>query len=135
MIVFSDVLKQRFTFLLICIFVVFATDQAYRMLRPYWITYRHAEELYALKEWPQAAAAYEKAFSQGLNYPLAMLPLAHSYVKTRQFPEAIVWYTKYLTLKPNDNFVRRAYAGALVGNGDFDKAAAEYEKLLKQGPE
>lgn len=128
----SVVFRQRLIFVGMLTVVIIITHLAYHRINPEWIVYRQADHQFRREHWHAAIALYEESFAKGLNYPTAMLRIAHASTEVKDYPKAIHWYEAYLTIKPRDRSVRRALAGVLTANGDFARAAEEYRRVIQE---
>ncbi len=54
---------------------------------------------------------------------------AAGYVQAHQFGEAVTAYARVLAARPDDARLRLSYGEALLGDGQYGKACAEFEKL------
>lgn len=123
--------KQRLIYFAIVITVVISTHFLYLYMKPQWIAYRQAELSYQHEEWENAIKYFQISIAKGIDNPYVYSKLGDAYSKTRNFPMAVQSYEKYLQLRPNELWAMRAYAGVLTANGDFDRAAQEYQKILE----
>lgn len=131
----SSATKQRISFVTFLIIALIATHFIYRALNPEWVLFRKGEEEYNNKQWEKAITFYEESLSKGLNNPVVMPHIADAYSQLKNYQKAIYWYRNYLKLRPKDIFARRALAGLLTANGEFDEATKEYEWILKHQAE
>jgi len=131
----SSAKKQRITFATFLILAIIATHFIYQLLNPEWILFRKAETEYENKQWEKAIVFYEESLSKGLKTPVAMQRIANAYTELKNYPKAIYWYRNYIKLRPKDIWARRALAGLLTANGEFDEASKEYQWILKHQSE
>jgi tetratricopeptide (TPR) repeat protein len=68
------------------------------------------------------------------NDPKLLANVGNVYYDTRQFKEAIEYYSRSLQSAPNNADVRTDMGTALYQSGQPDQALTEYDKVLKQNP-
>lgn len=66
--------------------------------------------------------------------PAARAAVGHLYLEARDFSEAAYWFRQARNLAPADLASRAALGLALLGMGDVQGAAAEYEAVLAEDP-
>ena len=123
--------RQNISLFFAIISIVVCTHFFYHYTNPEWVVYREAENAYLAENWLEAAQLYEKSFSLGLKYPVAMLKIARTYTEMKEYSKAKKWYLTYLKIKPYDIRAKKEYASTLTANGEFGKAAEIYQELLK----
>lgn len=124
--------KQRLIYLFVVVAVVISTHFLYLYMKPQWLAYHQAEVSYQNQEWENAIQYYQISIAKGIHNPYVYSKLGDAYSKTRNFPMAVQSYEKYLELRPDELWAMRAYAGVLTANGEFDRAAQEYQKILER---
>ncbi len=128
---FSIVLKQRIALGIMSIVTVITAHLVYINKHPEWILFRKAENEYQNKQWAEAAQLYQESLDKGLKNSLAISRIGHSYGELKDFPKAVYWYKHYVDLNPKDIWARKELAGWLTANGEFDKAAEEYSRIIQ----
>lgn len=86
------------------------------------------------KNFPEAAADFEKAASVDPKDPEAPYGLASVYEKDGQLAEAEAAYRQALTLTPFDSQIMNDLAGVLEEEGKIDAARDEYKLVVKKQP-
>ena len=124
-------IKQRATFVVILIGMGIITHLSYRWMHPEWLAFRQADNYFRDKNWQDSIPFFEKSLALGINRPQVMTQIAHAYGQMKNYPKAIYWYQKYLSINPNQLWARKALAGMLTANGEFDKAAEQYRLILE----
>lgn len=127
--------RQILSFLCLCLVVMAGTHFAYNYYNARWITYREGENYYEQKEWEKAVGAYQESVAQGLENPVVWLRLGHSYSELKEYPRALLYYKKYMNIRPKELWVKKVYAGLLTANGDFEEAQKYYQEILNQDKE
>ena len=116
-------MKKILTFLLLIVIVV-STSWAYRLLKPEWISFREAEQLYEKKEFAKAIPLYKYAIQKGLEKPGAVFHLAESLYITGKLSDALPVYVEYVRENPlhiqavstlGDIYLRIGMAGKAIG--------------------
>lgn len=74
------------------------------------------------------SASYQTALGASLGEARAA-----GYVQTRKFHEAAAEYARMVAARPADARLRLAYGEALLGDGQFATACAEFDKLRDKG--
>lgn len=127
----SNSTKQRLIYFLFVVAIILSTHFLYLYMKPQWIAYRQGEVSYEHQEWENAIKYYQVSLSKGIDNPYVYSKLGDAYSKMRNFSMAVQSYEKYLELRPDELWAMRAYAGVLTANGEFDRAAQEYQKILE----
>jgi tetratricopeptide (TPR) repeat protein len=76
--------------------------------------------------------ALSAAYQSALRASLAEATAA-GYVQTRKFGDAVKAYAQIVASKPDDPRLRLAYGEALLGDGQYATACAEFDKLKDKG--
>jgi dienelactone hydrolase len=74
------------------------------------------------------SAAYQSALRASLAEAAAA-----GYVQTRRFGDAVKAYAQIVAARPDDPRLRLAYGEALLGDGQYATACAEFDKLKDKG--
>jgi cytochrome c-type biogenesis protein CcmH/NrfG len=90
------------------------------------------EELKAAAD-QQAAPLLEQLKSKPNDGPV-LIHLGNLYYDAQQYPTAITYYQKALTVDPKNSSVRTDMATAMFYTAQFDQAIAEFDHALKDDP-
>lgn len=80
----------------------------------------------------RAEANFVKALEKDTNHPDLILNAAHFYESTGDFQNAILYYRKYLLLKPDQWPAKKSLAYCYYQKKEYQKAAGIYELLATQ---
>lgn len=94
--------------------------------------YTVAEEAYQDGKYPEAIKLFERDLKSGSD-PVSMRKLADSYLKMRDFRNALVWYQKVCESEIANQYDHLALAKTYKMNGRYDDAKAQVAKYLMAG--
>ncbi len=128
----SPVFLQRMQMLFLLVLTAVAAHLGYRAAHPEGIKFREAEHSFNAEDWQSAIKLYKDSLDLGIHNPRIYSRIAHAYGKMNNYPEAIAWYNKFIEVKPDELWARKALAGMYTANGQFEKAAEQYRIIMQE---